>query len=312
MLDVQDRIEAPLRSPEPLLRGGRIQQASAVGLVCLPLAGVIYAVIRLWHHGIGWLDLSLAVGMYLITGHGMTVGFHRMLTHGSFRPARPLKIALAIAGSMAIEGSVYTWVAMHRRHHAYADRVGDPHSPWLYGTGGWSQMRGLWHAHLGWFFASNPSEPERWIGDLLEDKDLDFVSRTAPLWSVMSLLLPFLIGLAVTRTFVGGLLALLWGGAVRLAVLHHVTWGVNSFTHMFGKRPFRNRDRSSNLAVLGVLGFGEGWHNAHHAYPMLARHGVDRWQFDSSALLIRLFERLGWVSNVQWPDAAKLAVRRRA
>ena len=310
MQDVRDRVEVPPESREPLRRGGGMQQASATALICLPLAAVVYAVVRFWGHGIGWFDLSLAIALYLITGHGLAVGFHRMLTHGSFRATRSLKVALAIAGSMGVEGSVYTWVAQHRRHHAYADREGDPHSPWLYGTGVGAQVRGLWHAHMGWFFSANPSEPERWIPDLLDDKDLDFVSRTAWLWSLVSLLLPFLLGLAITQSVEGGLLAFLWAGLVRMAVLHHVTWGVNSFGHMFGNRPFRTHDRSTNVGAMALLSFGDSWHNAHHAYPLLARHGVDRWQVDSSALLIRSFERLGWASDVRWPEAAKLAVRR--
>jgi stearoyl-CoA desaturase (Delta-9 desaturase) len=312
MQDVRDRVQAPERSREPLRSGGGVQQASATALICLPLVGVVYAVIRFWGHGIGWLDLSLAIGLYLLTGHGLAVGFHRLFTHGSFRAARPLKVALAIAGSMGVEGSLYTWVAQHRRHHAYADRQGDPHSPWQYGTGVGAQLRGLGHAHVGWLFAMNPSEPERWIPDLLNDKDLRFVSRTAWLWTLVSLLTPFLLGLVITRSVEGGLLAFLWAGLVRIALLHHVTWGVNSLAHMFGDRPFRTRDRSTNLGALALFSFGDSWHNAHHAYPSLARHGVDRWQVDSSARLIRSFERLGWASNVRWPEAVKLAVRRRA
>jgi stearoyl-CoA desaturase (delta-9 desaturase) len=312
ILDRRSVPDGPEGDPAQLQAGGLVQQLSAAALICLPLGGVIYAGVRLWGHGIGWLDLGLAVGMYFFTGYGLAVGFHRMFTHASFRPARALKITLAIAGSMAIEGSLFTWVAQHRRHHAYADRVGDPHSPWRYGTGVWPQFKGLWHAHAGWFFVANPSEPERWIPDLLDDKDLRFVSRTAALWSVLSLLLPFLVGLAVTRTLIGGMLALLWAGAVRVAVLHHVTWGVNSFAHMFGSRPYRTRDRSANVALLSVLSFGDSWHNAHHAYPALARHGVDRWQIDSAAVLIHWFERLGWAEDVKWPQASKIAARRLA
>jgi stearoyl-CoA desaturase (delta-9 desaturase) len=310
MQDVQERRPAPMLQDE-YPAGSPLQKASAAALICLPLAGVVYAGVRLWGHGIGWLDLGLAVGLYLLTGHGLSIGFHRMLTHASFRPARPLKIALAVAGSMAIEGSAFTWVAQHRRHHAYADRPGDPHSPWRYGTGLWPQIKGLWHAHVGWLFVKNPSEPERWIPDLLADPDLRFVSDTAALWSALSLVLPFLLGWVITGRLAGALLALLWAGGVRIAVLHHVTWGVNSFAHMFGRRPFRTRDRSANIALLAVLSFGDSWHNAHHAYPTLARHGVDRWQVDSSAGLIRLFERLGWASQVRWPQASKVEVRRR-
>ena len=292
-------------APEPprhdAARVTMLQKVSAAALVVVPLAGLAYAMVRFWNHGIGWFDLILAVVLYAITGHGLTVGFHRYFSHRSFHAVRALKIALAIAGSLGVEGSVYTWAAQHRRHHAYADRDGDPHSPWAFGSGLRSQLRGLGHAHIGWLFKSNPSHPERWIPDLLADRDLAFISRTAAGWATLSFVLPFLLGLAVTGTLKGAILALLWGGLVRMAVLHHVTWGVNSLGHMFGARPFRNRDRSTNVAALALLSFGDSWHNAHHAYPMSARHGVDRHQLDSSARLIRLFERLGWATNVKWP-----------
>ncbi|HWG74128.1 MAG TPA: acyl-CoA desaturase [Acidimicrobiales bacterium] len=288
----------------------RVQLASAAALVVLPLMALVYAVLRFWQHGIGWFDLVLAVVLYAITGHGLTVGFHRYLTHSGFRAKRPLKVALAIAGTMGVEGSVFTWVAQHRRHHAYADRMGDPHSPWEYGSGFRAQLRGLCHAHVGWLFQSNPSEPERWIPELLADRDLAWISKTALLWSVVSLALPFALGLAVTGSFRGGLVTFLWAGLVRMLVLHHVTWSTNSITHMFGRRPFRTRDRSANVALLCILSMGESWHNAHHAAPMLARHGVDRHQLDSSARVIRIFERFGWATDVKWPTASRLAARR--
>ena len=288
----------------------RLQVVSAAAMVVLPLLALVYAVFRFWQHGIGWFDLVLAIVLYAITGHGLTVGFHRYLTHGGFRANRPLKVALAIAGTMGVEGSVFTWVAQHRRHHAYADRSGDPHSPWEYGSGFWAQLKGLGHAHVGWLFKANPSEPERWIPELLADRDLAWISKTAVLWSVVSLALPFFAGLAFTGSFWGGFVTFLWAGVIRMLLLHHVTWSTNSITHMFGRRPFRTRDRSANIALLCVLSMGESWHNAHHASPMLARHGVDRHQLDSSARLIRVFERLGWATDVKWPTAARLAARR--
>lgn len=294
----------------PTIRAGRVQQASALLLVFGPLMAVALCVVAFWQHGISWVDLSLGVSLYLVTAHGLTVGFHRMLTHSSFRPARALKVALAVAGSMGVEGSVYTWVAQHRRHHAYADRPGDPHSPWLRGEGFGPQLRGLFHAHVGWLFVANPSEPERWIPDLLADRDLAMVSKLAPLWSVLSLALPFGVGLAFTRSLDGAWLALLWAGVIRMAVLHHVSWGVNSLGHMFGRRPFRTRDRSANIWPLAVPSCGDSWHNAHHAYPALARHGVDRHQLDSSARLIRVFEQLGWASDVRWATPTTLLPRR--
>ena len=306
---------APARVPaggrdEPPLAAGAFQKFSALVLIGLPFAALLWAIAWAWGDGVSRTALAIAAGMYLFTGHGLAVGFHRMFTHRSFRPTRSLKIALAIAGSMAVEGSVFTWVAQHRRHHAYADLPGDPHSPWRFGNGIRPQLRGLWHAHIGWFFQANPSHPERWIPDLLADRDLRLISRTATIWALLSLAIPTLLGGLLTRSVAGALAALLWGGGVRIFVLHHVTWAVNSIGHMFGRRPFRTRDRSTNFAPLALLSFGDSWHNAHHAYPRLARHGVDRGQIDSSAALIRLFERVGLASDVKWPTATNTAARR--
>jgi stearoyl-CoA desaturase (delta-9 desaturase) len=288
-----------------------VQRISALVLIFVPLVGAAGAAAWASKDGVSWVILALAGGMYLVTGHGLSVGFHRMLAHRSFRPNRAVKIAFAIAGSMAIEGSVFTWVAQHRRHHVFADSVGDPHSPWEYGPGLGPQLRGLWHAHVGWFFAPNPSDPDRWIPDLLADGDLQVIARTATLWSWLSIILPFFLGWLLTGTIAGALLALLWASGVRILLLHHVTWAVNSIGHMFGRRPFCTRDRSTNFAPLALLSCGDSWHNAHHAYPGLARHGIDRGQIDSSALIIRFLERLRWAADANWPTPIKTARRRR-
>ena len=289
---------------------GSLQKFSALVLIGLPFVGLVWGIAWALDDGMGPVPLGIAAGMYLLTGHGLAVGFHRMFTHRSFRPTRGLKIALAVAGSMAAEGSIFTWVAQHRRHHAYADAPGDPHSPWCYGHGIGPQLRGLWHAHVGWFFESNPSHPERWIPDLLADGDLQIVSRTATVWALLSLVLPTLLGWLLTGTLAGAVATLVWAGAVRIFLLHHVTWAVNSIGHMFGRRPFRTRDHSTNFAPLALLSFGDSWHNAHHAYPRLARHGVDRGQIDSSAVLIRFFERAGLASEVNWSTPKNTAPRR--
>ena len=296
--------------PEPLPRAGWAQLLLTGLLVLLPASGALYALVRFWSHGISWVDVVLAIAMYAATGLGVTIGFHRLLTHRSFRARRWLKVALTIVGTMALEGSSISWVAQHRRHHAFSDRRGDPHSPWIYGGGARKLFRGFWHAHMGWLFVGQQSDPERWSAELIEDHDVRRVSALTPLWSALSLLIPFGVGYAVTQTLWGAVLALIWGGLVRIFVLHHVTWSINSVCHLFGKRPFRSNDRSTNFAPLALLSFGESWHNAHHAFPGLARHGVDRGQIDLSALVIRLFERLGWVSGVKWPTPAKLALRR--
>jgi stearoyl-CoA desaturase (delta-9 desaturase) len=275
-----------------------------------PAESEAWSVERFWHHGIGWLDVGLAVTLYVISGFGISLGFHRLFTHHSFRARRWLQIGLAIAGSMAAEGSVVSWVSHHRRHHVFADREGDPHSPQPTESGSVGQMRALYHAHLGWLFSGVESPAERGSRDLLADRDMMVVSALTPLWTVLSLVLPFGIGWAVTRSITGALLALLWAGGVRIALLHHVTWGVNSLGHMFGKRPYRTKDRSTNIGWLSVPSFGDSWHNSHHAFPAMARHGCDRGQLDPSAGLLRVFERLGWATEVRWPEAEQLGRRR--
>jgi stearoyl-CoA desaturase (delta-9 desaturase) len=212
---------------------------------------------------------------------------------------------------MGIEGSLLTWVAQHRRHHAYSDRPGDPHSPQLHGGRPRDQLRGLAHAHMGWFFVSNPSHPEQWSPEIMADSDLMFVSNTATLWSLVSLALPFGIGWAVTGSLRAGLLALVWAGGVRIALLHHVSWGVNSLGHMFGRQPFRTKDESRNFGPLAILSLGDAWHNGHHAFPASARHGVERGEIDPAGALIGLFERLGWATNVRRITPERLAGRRR-
>lgn len=278
-------------------------------VVVVPLIALVAAIDRFWHHGIGWFDLGLGLALYVATGLGISLGFHRLITHRSFRARRGLRIALAIAGSMAAEGSVISWASHHRRHHAYADRPGDPHSPWTLRVGIFPRLRGLFHAHVGWLFSGEESNPGRWSKDLLADRDMVMVSRLAPLWTTLSLALPFFIGWAVTRSLAGAALAMVWAGAVRIALLHHATWSVNSLGHMFGKRPYETADHSSNLRWLSVVTFGESWHNSHHAFPTLARHGCGRHQLDLSATVLRLFEGLRWASDVRRPTPALLARR---
>src|SRR5581483_2836557 len=251
--------------------------------------------------------LVLGVVLYAVTGHGVTVGFHRLFTHRGFTPNRALKVALAIAGSMAVEGSVVSWVAAHRRHHAYSDRLGDPHSPHVGASGVHGPVRGFVHAHVGWLFAADTTSNERYAPDLLRDRDLTVVDRLFPVFALASLALPFLAGWALSGSLLGGLTALVWAGLVRMALLHHVTWSVNSICHMVGRRPFATKDRSRNVRALALVSFGESWHNLHHAYPTSARHGVLPGQLDSSAGLIRIFERFGWARNVRWPSLERLA-----
>ena len=278
--------------------------------VAVPLLAVLVAVPVAWGWGIGWTELALAVAFYLVSAHGITVGFHRLFTHGSFKANRPLKIALAIAGSLAIEGPVVRWVADHRKHHAHSDAEGDPHSPWAYGDSTWALTRGLWHAHTGWLFDVEQTPLKRYAPDLLKDKDIVRISRLFPLWVAVSVALPAVLGGLITWSWQGALLTFFWATLVRIALLHHVTWSINSVCHVWGKRPFKARDKSGNVAWLAILSAGESWHNLHHSDPTCARHGVLRGQVDSSARMIALFERAGWATDVRWPRPERLAARR--
>jgi stearoyl-CoA desaturase (delta-9 desaturase) len=297
----------PVPVPSPATK---VQLVTTTLVVALPLAAVVLAIMIFWDHGIGWLDLGLAAGMYVVTGLGVSLGYHRLFAHRSFVAARWLKVTLAIAGTMAIEGSVTSWVSQHRRHHTYTDRPGDPHSPVPAGPGLGCVLQGFWHAHAGWLFVQNEVNAERWSKDLQEDPDVAFVSRTVVVWTVLSFLIPMVIGGIVIGTIWGALLAGLWAGVVRVALLHHVTWCTNSVCHTFGKQPFGDKDRSTNFSPLALLSFGDSWHNAHHAFPRSARHGVDRGQLDIAADVIRLFERLGWATEVHWPRRAVMDKRR--
>jgi stearoyl-CoA desaturase (Delta-9 desaturase) len=295
----------------PGTRGrARAEQVALAAFIVVPLLAVMAAIPLLWGYGIGWTDVAIAAVMYAVTGHGITVGFHRYLPHGSFRAKRPLRIALAVAGSMAIEGPVNRWVADHRRHHAYSDAEGDPHSPWRYGEDFRSLCKGLWHAHVGWLFDVEQTNQKRFVPDLLRDPDLVRVSRAFPVLAVVSLLLPALLGGLLTWSWAGALTAFFWGSLVRIFVLHHVTWSINSICHTLGERPFQTRDRSANVWPLALISMGESWHNLHHADPTCARHGVLPRQVDTSAELIRGFEKLGWATNVRWPVAERIEARR--
>ncbi|WP_439654284.1 acyl-CoA desaturase [Streptacidiphilus anmyonensis] len=284
------------------------QVAVTAMIVAFPLLAVLLAGWASWGQLIGPLDIALALALYIFTGLGITVGFHRCLTHGSFTATPTLKVVLAVAGSMAFQGDVITWVATHRRHHAFTDRPGDPHSPFRYGTTLRGELRGLAHAHVGWLFTSDPTPAERYAPDLLADRAMRRVSAAFPALCVLSLALPFGLGWAIGGTLHSALTALLWAGLVRVTVLQHVTWSVNSLCHMIGERPFRTRrhDRATNLWPLALPSFGESWHNPHHADPTCARHGVDPHQVDLSAAVIRLLERAGWATNVRWPTPARL------
>jgi stearoyl-CoA desaturase (delta-9 desaturase) len=275
--------------------------------VAVPLLALVAAVPLAWGWGLGWHDIVLAVAFYYIAGLGVSVGLHRYFTHGSFKAVRGFKIALAIAGSLAIEKPVITWVADHRRHHKYSDKDGDPHSPWRFGNDAKALAKGLIYAHIGWMFDGDITSEEKFCPDWLADSDVSAISRWFPGLVAVSLLAPALIGGLWSMSWQGAVTAFFWATLVRIAFLHHITWSINSICHTFGKAEFEVRDKSRNVSWLAILSFGESWHNLHHADPTCARHGVLKGQIDIAARTIWLAEKLGWVYDVRWPEAARLA-----
>jgi stearoyl-CoA desaturase (delta-9 desaturase) len=217
---------------------------------------------------------------------------------------------LAVAGSLAVEAAPTKWVADHRRHHAFTDREGDPHSPWRYGTGVLALAKGLLYAHCGWLLNCEITNKSRFAPDLLADRGIRVVDRLFIPLIVASLLIPAVIGGLVTGTWTGALTGFFWAGLVRMALLHHVTWSVNSICHVIGERPFASKDKATNFWPLTILPFAESWHNSHHAHPTIARHGVLRGQIDPGARLIWRFEKASWVHDVRWPTAARIAAKR--
>jgi stearoyl-CoA desaturase (Delta-9 desaturase) len=264
--------------------------------VIVPFVAFLGALALLWNRAVGPLDLGILAGMYLLAGVGVTVGFHRLLTHRAFETHRPLKYVLAVLGSLSVQGPVITWVADHRKHHAHTDEEGDPHSPHV---GHGSGLRGLLHAHVGWLMNSmGRAERRRYAPELMEDAGMRRINRSFELIVLAGLAIPFVLGFVLGGTLTAALTALLWGGLVRIFLLHHVTWSINSVCHFFGRRRFATDDHSTNVFWLALPSLGESWHHNHHAFPRSAQQGMRRWELDPSGALIRLLERLGLAWNV--------------
>ena len=278
----------------------RAQRNANVGAVVLPFIAFMVAVPLLWNKAIGWADLIVFAIVYLATAVGVTVGFHRMLTHRAFETYRPVKYLFAALGSMSVQGDVVSWVSDHRKHHAFTDEEGDPHSPHVgHGEGWLASLRGLWHAHVGWLFLTHSSaDAKRFAPDLLEDPGMRWISRHFLLLVGVSLALPALLGFLITGNVKGALTGLLWGGFVRIFFVHHITWSINSICHFFGRRRFETEDQSTNVFWLAIPSLGESWHHNHHAFPRSAVHGLKWYEIDVSGLIIRAMQKLGLAWNV--------------
>ncbi len=292
----------------------RLERRITVLAVFIPFAGFIVAIALLWGGAVTARDLAILAVMYAVTGFGVTIGFHRLLTHRSFDAPAPVRAGLAITGSMSVQGAVTHWVADHRRHHAFTDEDGDPHSPHTHGGHGWrGVLKGIWHSHTGWLFDGEHTSVRRYAPDLRADPVIRFVDRHFVTWALLGLAIPFVAGFALSGwSLVAGLTALVWGGLVRIFVQHHATWSVNSICHLYGTRRFATGDESRNNWAVACISLGEGWHHNHHAFPTSARHGLRRREIDPSYAVIRLMERAGLASNVRTPKPAEIARKDRS
>jgi stearoyl-CoA desaturase (delta-9 desaturase) len=274
---------------------------ATLAVILLPMAGLAAAAAFLWGWGFSWVDLGLLLGMYLLTALGITVGFHRLFVHRSFETSIVVEFVLAVLGCMAVQAPLFKWVAVHRRHHQHSDEPGDPHSPHHQGRGVLGWLRGYWHAHIGWLFKPDPPDLDHYIKDLRQSRVLRVANALFLFWVALGLLLPAALGGVLTGTWAGAWTGLLWGGLVRVFLVHHVTWSVNSACHLWGGRPYRSDDQSRNNFVFGVLAMGEGWHNTHHAFPTSARHGLLWWQPDLSYWAIRALALVGLAWDIRLP-----------
>ena len=288
----------------------RLERNVNIAAVLIPFLGVIVAGVLLWDSFLGWRDVAVFAVMYVLTAVGVTVGFHRLLTHRAFQTRPWLRYALAVLGSMSLQGPVIDWVADHRKHHTFTDEDGDPHSPHVgQGAGLTGMVHGLWHAHVGWLFQTHgQASSKRFAGDLVEDPTMRRINRSFPLIALASLALPFLLGLTLSGgVLVAGLTALLWAGLVRIFLVHHITWSINSICHFFGSRRFDTDDESTNVFWLALPSLGEAWHHNHHAFPQSAFHGLRWYELDPSGWLILGLERVGlaWDVVTVTPERAR-------
>ena len=287
------------------------QRRLALAMITLPPVGVIIAIWLAVTTGITFAEVAIFLVMHALTTIGVTVGFHRHFAHNSFSARSSVRLALGALESMAIQGPVIFWTATHRRHHLFSDREGDPHSPHLHGTGRPNWIKGQWHAHIRWLYAGEITNSVRFANDLRRDAVAVWLNRTYALWAVIGLLIPTVIGALWIGSREGALKGFLWGGMVRLFVVHHAFWSIGGIAHTFGTHPYATKDHSGNSLLVALPNFGEGWHNNHHAFPGSAYFGLEWWQVDIGGYAIRALHRLGGITHVKYPTAEQKAARRK-
>jgi stearoyl-CoA desaturase (delta-9 desaturase) len=292
----------PLIPIEPLKRISAGERIANLIAIIIPFGALLFAITSLWGRGFGWVDFGLLGIMYILTVLGITVGFHRLFTHRAFETTGTIAFLFGVFGSMAMQGRLFHWVGLHRRHHQHSDEINDPHSPHGAGKGLRGTVRGIWHSHLGWFFSPTPLNHEKYVKDLKGNYSLRVIDRLFFVWVLFGVLIPAGVGGAISQSWNGAFWGFIWGGLVRILLVHHVTWSINSICHLWGSQPYSSGDQSRNNALFGVLAFGEGWHNTHHAFPTSARHGLRWWQLDMSYWLIRSLEAVGLAWNIKLPS----------
>ena len=283
-----------------------------LSMMIFPLLGMVAAIAMAWQFGLmSWLNLGMLIGGWYLTGLGITIGFHRMLTHRSFETNNTMRAFWTALGSLSLEGSPLDWCMVHRKHHQFSDHEGDPHSPSLSGEGFWNGVKGFWHSHIGWMFKDNWSRGERkkFVPDLMNDPMLVSIDRNYHWWVWATFLIPLVIGGLATWSWQGAILGFIWGGLARVCLSHHMTWSINSICHIFGPQHYKSSDDSRNNLFFGYFSHGEGWHNNHHAFPTSAKHGLKWWQFDLSWVIIRTMQFFGLAWNVKLPSEKQLKAR---
>lgn len=281
--------------------------------VIIPIGALIAGIILCWNRGpaaVGWPQIISMIIMYSIAGYGTTIGYHRLLTHKAFETYRPIRLMFAIFGATGAQGAPIRWAATHRRHHQVSDREGDPHSPHIHGDRAIDILRGLWHAHLGWLFHKDPLNTADSVSEMISDPTMMRIDRLYLLWVFLSILVPG-IGVGLWEgTWAGFWSGVVWGGLVRICLMQHVTWSINSICHVWGTRPFKTADQSVNNPICAIVALGEGWHNNHHAFPTSARQGLRWWEFDSSWIIIWLMGQAGLAWNIRTPAPSALEARK--